>query len=461
MDEARGKIRFEMMSAAALEESFSDTPSTSGNDSASGISMPPVTFRGKPLLDGGYYTGPDGTMVFKHPGGATVYLGTDSKLELSLAIENEREMLINILEGNLRVHEPGIAERFRRSAGDAYRRLRHGKAGMKVRIKGAGVVMVIRGTDFIVDVRPDGSATVTVLDGLVELSGPEGGATPISAGQQVEVGSRGAVGTPKSADPREADIAWATTTGFAPILDQRSGGQRVAEGIDRAWRGLSTWFRESWLTIALLAAVYWLVLALDNYSRSSTDHLSMRHGRMLKVIGWCIVLLAVGLLLLFAPPTVLHIAQFGFQVPETLSPGIADEIFPENAALYNLRRSIASVTRTDVILSFWASGIGALFLISGIVFTRRGSRIARRRPWICRKCRKGAWTIRPGRGRDGHDHEYDFVAPPTHLAWRAYFGWRWKPSFSSTLAPSSESTADKLKNTDEAARRGFRDSSKG
>lgn len=81
-------------------------------------------------------------------------------------------------------------------------------------VKGRHVDVEVRGTEFEVYVRPDGSIQVKLFSGGVRVSGTSGGAT-LAAGQQVVVNPAGAVGAPGPIAPEPGDpfASWTGPTG--------------------------------------------------------------------------------------------------------------------------------------------------------------------------------------------------------------------------------------------------------
>lgn len=136
-------------------------------------------------------TGPDGRVELEaFEGQATLVVGPDTRLLLPSDADPSLQLGIGRLLGKWKA-----------------------KVNRKFTVRTPAVAVAVRGTQFLVEARPQGDVACLVLEGLVDISDREGKVTrPVSAGQRLRIPTAHVPGQPlpepETVDPKTLDRWW-------------------------------------------------------------------------------------------------------------------------------------------------------------------------------------------------------------------------------------------------------------
>jgi hypothetical protein len=147
-----------------------------------------------PIMEGDEVrTGENGFAEIMFPGGSIVNLDANSSFQAAKL--DEKEFVYDKLLGRVRAY-------FHCAATDR-------QACAAQRFHSGGVIVSIRGTEFEMEARSDGRATIVVMDSVVEITSLEGGeAVKIHAGQKAVITKEGKVERLSTFDASEVNRWW-------------------------------------------------------------------------------------------------------------------------------------------------------------------------------------------------------------------------------------------------------------
>lgn len=140
------------------------------------------------------WTGPDGGLRIRMPGGSEIQVGPNTHVTLEEPPAEPQTLWARLKRGVVRVVGRAKADR--------------------CAVRGPTVIAARRGTDFIAEVTEEGAFTVTVLEGVVVCT-PDGGGAPVEVAspQRLEVAPDGSFGPLTRIDPAAAELVWRAAWG--------------------------------------------------------------------------------------------------------------------------------------------------------------------------------------------------------------------------------------------------------
>lgn len=152
--------------------------------------------------------------------------GTDVKAGDTITVEGKSKAVVFLPDGGKVDLKEGAKLKFHSNdeiemiSGVFKFLIKHLRGGEIKKFRTGDMVAVLRGTEFLVEARDNGSTTVKVIDGTVEVSDTQGkGTVQVAAGQETKTVKGGLPAKPKVFDPKNLDNWWEGLPNEAPSSD--------------------------------------------------------------------------------------------------------------------------------------------------------------------------------------------------------------------------------------------------
>src|SRR3984893_10056687 len=167
------------------------------------------------------HTGAGGHAAIQFPDGSFVRMSPDSSVKLTAAR----------LQNNGNLQEASVVQ----TIGRTFSSVQHLVGGASFQVGGHSVSAQVRGTEFEVLVRSNGTNLIKVFDGTVTVTGST--TIKLTAGQQVDVDANGKISgqrtiqpAPQDPSPLTAQCATAASSGNTAGTMQSSSGESLTKG---------------------------------------------------------------------------------------------------------------------------------------------------------------------------------------------------------------------------------------